>query len=133
MTPPWPTSWPPSRPTRSPPDAPVVRLVGGTGIPGRGLLDGALDDIPGLGPSAVTAASVSVETRPLESLLAPYVSAGGSRERARLYGDDDLVHSLVPVASAPAGARRRLAPGTVGGQAVACVPATPSRSGSTPG
>ena len=56
-------------------DAPVVRLVGGTGIPGRGLLDGALDDIPGLGPGAVTAASVSVETRPLE------VAALAVRER----------------------------------------------------
>ncbi|HEX8495825.1 MAG TPA: hypothetical protein VF661_01420, partial [Actinomycetales bacterium] len=69
--------------------ASVVRVVGGAGAQGRGVLEDALDDIPGLGPATVTASSVGREQLDRQVRFTPYVSTGdGDGERARLFGDD---------------------------------------------
>ncbi|QTE27966.1 hypothetical protein [Pengzhenrongella sicca] len=77
--------------------APVVRLVGGPGALGEGRLAGALEEIPGLAPGAVTAASLGVEQRQgLPGEFTPYVAVGDRVERARLFGDSDQQAALVP-------------------------------------
>jgi hypothetical protein len=82
-----------------PADAPakegaVVRLVGGGA---GGDFTQAISRIPGLGPGVITAVSVGVETRPPEAVFTPFLTTPGhDRERARLFGDDDLTRGLVP-------------------------------------
>ncbi|MGV8966297.1 MAG: hypothetical protein ACOH2F_08455 [Cellulomonas sp.] len=82
--------------TASANSAPVVRLVGGSGLGGRDRLGGLLDQIPGLGPATVTATSVGVEVHGWSAVFTPFVAANGRTERARLFGDDDGEHALVP-------------------------------------
>jgi hypothetical protein len=85
-------------------DAPMVRIVGGQGAAGRDRLSEGLGRIPGLTPGFATAASVGVESRRKDVLFTPFVSAGGAQapvagqrsERARIFGDDDVAHALVP-------------------------------------
>ncbi|GAB3591898.1 hypothetical protein GCM10027446_11420 [Angustibacter peucedani] len=104
-------------------DGPVVRVVGGVNLVGRGNLRGALDDVPGLGEPVVTAASVGRELLPGVPFT-PYVLAGGRQERARLMADDAGPDALVvveratgPVSGpalwfpAPLAARMRVEPG----------------------
>src|SRR3954467_914746 len=117
-------------------DAPVVRLVGGVGTAGQYQIDDGFWRIPGLTRGFGTASSIGVETRLKSQLFTPYVRAGvpvpstqppddpgrsarptsaappAGAERARLYGDDDLVHALVPVAGSP---RPGAAAGSVSG------------------
>ncbi len=88
-------------PTAQAADAPVVRLVGGTGVPGQGRLRDALDDVPGLGRQTGTAASVGVETSGWDVRLTPFVSWHGHTERVRLFGDDDLPDALVSASGGP--------------------------------
>jgi len=95
-------------------DAPVVRIVGGQGTAGRGLIDGALDEIPGLTPGFATAVSIGLETRSKEKLFTPFIAAGANVRpldgpnihRARIFGDDDLAHTVLPAPGSPQPAGR---------------------------
>lgn len=89
-----------------PQDAATVRIVGGRG-PGTFDADdllAALDRVPGLGPSTVTAASVGDELTQVSTELISSVGAGGQQEAARLFGLSDPVSRLVTVAG-PTGPR----------------------------
>jgi hypothetical protein len=90
-------------------DAPVVRIVGGQGTAGRGRIDGALNQIPGLAPGIATAASIGLETRRKDDLFTPFIAAGTKADladdpnlqRVRIFGDDDLAHTLRPAPGSP--------------------------------
>lgn len=87
-----------------PRDAPIVRIVGGEG-PGTPTADDladALDGVPGLGPTTVTAGSVGDELTPASRELLSSVGSGGQQEDARLFGLSDPASRLVPVPG-PAG------------------------------
>jgi len=113
-------------------DAPVVRVVGGQGASGRVRLGGGLDRIPGLTAASATATSIGVESRPKTIVFTPFVAADADArgatdptsdegiERARIFGDDDLAHALVP---APGQAARPGAPADGAGPPRIWVPA----------
>ncbi|WP_377641594.1 hypothetical protein [Oryzobacter terrae] len=86
-------------------DAALVRVNGGV-EPARAqeaFLTGALDDVPGLGPTRVTLQSVSTELHPRIYFdpVGPVLTRGSARAPVRLFGVDDPAARLVVVASAP--------------------------------
>jgi hypothetical protein len=91
--------------------APVVRVVGGELLAARKDRAEGLADIPGLGPGSATAGSFGVESNGREARFVPFVSndlrfgrgtgppsgqPGEKAGRARIFGDDELAHSLLP-------------------------------------
>jgi putative ABC transport system permease protein len=84
-------------------DAAVVRLNGGTDPeqPLQAALLAQLARVPGLTRPSLSAASIGREMLPPGTLFTPYVSSGGTRVGARLFGQEDLAASLVPVAGGP--------------------------------
>jgi MYXO-CTERM domain-containing protein len=94
--------------------APVIRIVGGDDPASNPELDRDLSRFPGTGRSSATASSIGIELQPPLTRYTSFVAVGppidteadarlGVRnDRARIFGDADLAHALVPAPGFPA-------------------------------